>query len=290
MEGASDGVRAAMEEGRDRPSEGSEAIVGRLEDAAAMEEGRDRPSEVPVRQCHDRGCSAAMEEGRDRPSEGGNAPTTRSFSTSRNGGGPRSALGAPPVIRLADYLLAAMEEGRDRPSEHALLPVGSSTNAPQWRRAEIGPRSRYVLGDVPGVLWPQWRRAEIGPRSYGSRGEHEQSCKPQWRRAEIGPRSSLPHPIGAVFGVAAMEEGRDRPSEWFLATVPIFAIWGRNGGGPRSALGEETARRGPRAAHRRNGGGPRSALGAAPTERPNDRPNGRNGGGPRSALGARRDP
>ncbi len=59
-----------------------------------------------------------------------------------------------------------MEEGRDRPSE--VLAV---------ERLQ------------PAALAPQWRRAEIGPR-----------------------RGGEPEP-GEPLGRAAMEEGRDRPSE-----------------------------------------------------------------------------
>ncbi len=190
----------------------------------------------------------------------------------RNGGGPRSALGA-----------AGLPTTNPPPPQ------------PQWRRAEIGPRSSTRMSG----LFP--------PR------------RPQWRRAEIGPRSTKhPPPPGISWlCMAAMEEGRDRPSETRRAapTSQFEPRDRRNGGGPRSALGAgyeyrsvrtrwrlgpqwRRAEIGPRslripclflrwAGSGRNGGGPRSALGecniswtclAAPLHR-------RNGGGPRSALG-----
>ncbi len=187
---------AAMEEGRDRPSE---ALLLRLVLTilvAAMEEGRDRPSEgfdetemtlTPYR--------AAMEEGRDRPSEDARFGPTFATLPSRNGGGPRSALGGAEQAETAQRMCP-----------------------PQWRRAEIGPRRgptsptastqsasrngggpRSALGgpDRPELrTLRQISRNGGGPRSAlgGDRPKPVSSLvpDPQWRRAEIGPRRSHP--------------------------------------------------------------------------------------------------
>ncbi len=245
-----------------------------------------------------------MEEGRDRPSEE-DPPESLSFvtaaATCRNGGGPRSALGG-------------LNPGNQVPSDLA--------NAwPQWRRAEIGPRSgmkvrsgclqytscrngggpRSALGGTGAPVWayvrPRQRRngggprsalgvgwsesltyatrshgggLEIGPRSQGipilgfsaamEEGRDRPSeapgpeflpirCspppKPQWRRAEIGPRrrSTLPTPVRwPDLSHAAMEEGRDRPSEperapnlpWNIRAICSVPQWRRAEIGPRS--------------------------------------------------------
>ena len=109
---------------------------------------------------------------------------------------------------------------------------------PQWRRAEIGPRRTSTPGTVSQLETPQWRRAEIGPRSGGSLLGVVIDQEPQWRRAEIGPRSSWLRGSRDGRIEAAMEEGRDRPSEGSRRSGKRPSAGCRNGGGPRSALGE----------------------------------------------------
>ena len=149
-----------------------------------------------------------MEEGRDRPSE--NSSNDQSSVTT----------------------FAAMEEGRDRPSEVPEVCERNRDIVPQWRRAEIDPR-RYHSDLKEGLMAkPQWRRAEIDPRSIRVmaimvvRMAMEEGRDRPWSRfmgnssrngggPEIDPRSELRYLTGLqwVTQVAAMEEGRDRPSE-----------------------------------------------------------------------------
>ena len=69
------------------------ADVSPRRDQAAMEEGRDGPSEGVSRYRVERKVDAAMEEGRDGPSEAHGRRPRSPRPRCRNGGGPRWALG-----------------------------------------------------------------------------------------------------------------------------------------------------------------------------------------------------
>ena len=158
---------------------------------------------------------------------------------------------------------------------------------PQWRRAEMGPRRGSAGSDWRTVSesrnggGPRWALGGGRAKSPG-----QSSIAPQWRRAEMGPRREQP-PVAVCGGsVAAMEEGRDGPSEAAAGS----SWWGHN------AAAMEEGRDGPSevristGTHRRNsgrnGGGPRWALGGPDNPTTGQRqPPGRNGGGPRWALG-----
>ena len=113
------GEGAAMEEGRDGPSEVNLVIEG----IASRPVPQWRRAEMGPRRLHENvtslgGVSAAMEEGRDGPSEAGVPHCSRCGSrTRRNGGGPRWALGGTANGKAE---LSGLQ--------------------PQWRRAEMGPR------------------------------------------------------------------------------------------------------------------------------------------------------
>ncbi len=136
---------------------------------AAMEEGRDRPSEGVV----DTVCSRAdnpsrppqwrrAEIGPRRSGVSDKCGTEGHSARSRNGGGPRSALGAE---RHEESTLSL---GNGRPRSALGVSPNPNIGTPQWRRAEIGPRSGLFsslvrINKAAGAA-PQWRRAEIGPR------------------------------------------------------------------------------------------------------------------------------
>ncbi len=91
----------------------------------------------------------------------------KKLGTSRNGGGPRSALGGE-----TDKIRIKLE-----PYE------------PQWRRAEIGPRSPPPNGQTPTAMVAAMEEGRDRP-------------------SELDPPDKDPNDEHA-----AMEEGRDRPSE-----------------------------------------------------------------------------
>ena len=131
--------------------------------------------------------------------------------------GPRR-LGRPEDPRRT-AAHAAMEEGRDGPSEAFRIAAAAVAELePQWRRAEMGPRrSTRTFFTDHCVTSPQWRRAEMGPRR-----------RPN-RRNRCGDIR------------AAMEEGRDGPSEvvphgsgWVASQMPQ---WRRAEMGPRRVEG-----------------------------------------------------
>ncbi len=275
---------AAMEEGRDRPSEVGKASWGPGRRIAAMEEGRDRRRARPL--------SVRRNGGGPRSALGGLYRFSPQWSP---GGGPRSALGGPAKYQWSGWHLgAAMEEGRDRPSEAptATYPVASTK-----RRNGGGPRS--ALGGrlrrrcepirMPAAMEEGRDRPS---EDHPSVRRRRQPKRPQWRRAEIGPRRTF---YNVLDFDAAMEEGRDRPSEVPATSCQPIRRTRRNGGGPRSALGGviplsqlsggdlpqwRRAEIGPRrptgapglspSLSRRNGGGPRSALGGPPTPPPSN--------------------
>ncbi len=255
-----------MEEGRDRPSEVPSGLTATLP-SSSRNGGGPRSAlggpraPFPV----GGGASPAMEEGRDRPSEGRFLRIGGALTKTRNGGGPRSALGGVSFTSIYDTpAFPAMEEGRDRPSEvpFRVDPMVGVFD-PQWRRAEIGPRRptplraarglhpprngggpRSALGGPPNVtesyllLHPQWRRAEIGPRRHRRRSPTGYESDP---RNGGGPRSALGGgdvlPPARTLPTAAMEEGRDRPSEGEHATDDVIYTeepqWRRAEIGPR---------------------------------------------------------
>ncbi len=164
-----------------------------------------------------------MKEGRNRPPKGRTTSTGDCSRSGRNEGGPKSALGGWPSRRRSTRFCT--------------------------RRNGGGPRS--ALGGWVSCLasgWcyaPQWRRAEIGPRRDG-------------QMARVGRQ--VP---------AAMEEDRDRPSEGGPGRhLGRTRCHGRNGGGPRSALGARGSLAISGHWPSRNGEGPRSALGRAAIGRP----------------------
>ncbi len=181
----------------------------------------------------------------------------------RNGGGPRSALGGPKHCPICSGGMAAMEEGRDRPSEVHIASRCTLPSAPQWRRAEIGPRRPFYAVMCPRSP-PGGRAAMEEGRDRPSEGiasrpfRRTWTSEPQWRRAEIGPRRP-PRRAKRWAAAAAMEEGRDRPSEGrYPSKQPRRTPapqWRRAEIGPRRYRGSYWPQAG------RNGGGPRSALG-----------------------------
>ncbi len=182
-----------------------------------------------------------MEEGRDRPSEAASAHLMRGDTPGRrNGGGPRSALGGAKLPeRRRKARPAAMEEGRDRPSEADRTRHHQERHQAAMEEGRDRPSEAFtsaMAAATPPV--PQWRRAEIGPRRFLTHGRTLPGIA---RRNGGGPRSALGGArIEGCFRrrTAAMEEGRDRPSE---VPPPSSRLkdrqTGRNGGGPRSALG-----------------------------------------------------
>ena len=159
---------AAMEEGRDRPSESYPKHLGFIQIPAAMEEGEIDPRRrlsrpgTPRKTCRN----------------GGGPRSTlgvvlwkepKWHCRRRNGGGPRSTLGGgdvrlregrrpaameegeidPRSLPTHDYsvqsAIAAMEEGEIDPRRSGSTSVKSPARSPQWRRAEIDPRRARVL-------------------------------------------------------------------------------------------------------------------------------------------------
>ncbi len=180
-----------------------------------MEEGRDRPSERTLSLCAGIAGIAAMEEGRDRPSEEKFRRFPFRMPSGRNGGGPRSALGVSvEAKRVCGTSPAAMEEGRDRPSEA----LGQALSV-----------------DVLPAAMEEGRDRPSEETTAGAWGDDLRAAMEEGRDR---PSECIVLMCSFVRPQAAMEEGRDRPSERKSSIVPSSTKSSRNGGGPRSALGE----------------------------------------------------
>ena len=186
------GDSAVMEEGAEAPSEGflggpggrrtsrrngggrRSALGGwtwfaaDADGRAAMEEGAEAPSEPVGLTPLGLTPLAAMEEGAEAPSEVVGVDPGRGSVLRRNGGGRRSALGAPPPILPHRHQTGRNGGGRRSAlGAKTHLSAAARTLTPQWRRAQKRPRSQDTpqrCGPHPDAAMEEGAEAPSEPR------------------------------------------------------------------------------------------------------------------------------